>query len=541
MLNMETAKLSESLNLKAARLSKNRSLNRYRDVLPYDESRVKLDRGDSDYINANLVQCPKIGRKYILTQGPLPNTCADFWYMIWQENSLSIVMLNKVIEKNMIKCHPYWPMGEGEELVFGDFRVTNKGERMESSYIIRDLLLENLKTQESRELKHFHYIMWPDFGVPRKTSSFLEFLSDVVDSGCFEDDQGPPIVHCSAGIGRSGTICLVDAVLTLARQNGKCDGLNIPEMLLSLRKYRLGLIQTAEQLRFAYLAIVEGLQKMYPEAFVDPELEKKGPKRARVDYNSDDTDEEDDPSPPLLPRQQQQTTQNHKQSTIPPTIPPHRSNALTEQENQKEMFKRIAQDSAESSGDSEEEIIRLSDISDEEDPTASSIDTRDDTADPADIYLETYESSDEENDNDTKDIQAMRDSGIGGGLAPDHDDQIDLRASLNSRRQQRGKSDSSNNVIVADAVNESSAVGIKASEGVQLSGDTDTDNREVTSSSSAGTSLGVRHRHTDNSPKSTETKERVVEPKNLHTNVWMKTGIVLGISAGLYLVYKLFF
>ncbi|XP_016331054.1 tyrosine-protein phosphatase non-receptor type 1 isoform X3 [Sinocyclocheilus anshuiensis] len=177
----EIRQQSSDLPCKIAKLPENRSLNRYRDVSPFDHSRIRLQIGSNDYINASLISVDEAQRNYILTQ-----------------------------------------------------------------------------TQETREILQFHYTTWPDFGVPESPASFLNFLFKVRESGCLSPEHGPVVVHCSAGIGRSGTFCLVDTCLLLMSQRKDPSSVRIQEVLLEMRRYRMGLIQTADQLRFSYLAVIEG-------------------------------------------------------------------------------------------------------------------------------------------------------------------------------------------------------------------------------------------------------------------------------------------
>uniref|UniRef100_A0A9J7XMX4 Tyrosine-protein phosphatase non-receptor type n=1 Tax=Cyprinus carpio carpio TaxID=630221 RepID=A0A9J7XMX4_CYPCA len=270
----EIKQQSSDLPCKIAKLPENRSRNRYRDVSPFDHSRIRLQIGSNDYINASLISVEEAQRNYILTQrpqsqrqmseglaeGPLPNTCGHFWEMVWEQRCRGVVMLNRVIEKGSIKCAQYWPQREEREAVFEDtnFRLTLISEDVKSYYTVRQLELENLSTQETREILHFHYTTWPDFGVPESPASFLNFLFKVRESGCLSLEHGPVVVHCSAGIGRSGTFCLVDTCLLLMSQRKDPTSVHIQEVLLEMRRYRMGLIQTADQLRFSYLAVIEG-------------------------------------------------------------------------------------------------------------------------------------------------------------------------------------------------------------------------------------------------------------------------------------------
>lgn len=256
----EIRQQSSEFPCKVAKLPENKNRNRYRDVSPFDHSRICLQLGTNDYINASLITVEEAKRNYILTQGPLPNTCGNFWEMVWEQRTRGVVMLNRVIEKGSIKCAQYWPQREEKDVIFEDtnFKLTFISEDIKSYYTVRQLELENLSTQETREILHFHYTTWPDFGVPESPASFLNFLFKVRESGCLNSDQGPVVVHCSAGIGRSGTFCLVDTCLLLMSMRKDPSSVGIRDVLLEMRRYRMGLIQTADQLRFSYLAVIEG-------------------------------------------------------------------------------------------------------------------------------------------------------------------------------------------------------------------------------------------------------------------------------------------
>ncbi|CAN9514045.1 unnamed protein product [Ophioblennius macclurei] len=278
---------------KVAKLPVNRNLNRYRDVSPYDHSRVKLKNCENDYINASLVSVKEAQRAYILSQGPLRNTCGHFWLMIWEQASKAVIMLNRVIEKGSEKCAQYWPTTEEEQMSFTDtgFVVRLLSEEDQCHYTIRVLELQNTKTGESREIYHFHYTTWPDFGVPESPASFLSFLFKVRESGSLGTDHGPSVVHCSAGIGRSGTFALVDSCLVLMDRRMDPWSVDIQKVLLSMREYRMGLIQTPDQLRFSYMAVIEGA-KLIPTSN----------SAAQQRVSSDEDTEPDLPPPPPPPR-----------------------------------------------------------------------------------------------------------------------------------------------------------------------------------------------------------------------------------------------
>ncbi|XP_017861980.1 PREDICTED: tyrosine-protein phosphatase non-receptor type 61F isoform X1 [Drosophila arizonae] len=273
----------------------NRGLNRYRDVNPYDHSRIVLKRGTIDYINANLVKLDRADRQYILTQGPLQDTVGHFWLMVWEQNSRAILMLNKLKEKKQVKCHPYWPdqLGANNALNLKDVNLSVELIRCENyqNFVRRWFKLTDLETNKSREVMQFHYTTWPDFGIPSSPDAFLKFLQQVRDSGALKEDVGPAVVHCSAGIGRSGTFCLVDCCLVLVDKYGEC---NVSKVLCELRTYRLGLIQTADQLDFSYQAIIEGIKKLNDPSFLSAE--------EPIISNETDPHMQDEQPPPLPPR-----------------------------------------------------------------------------------------------------------------------------------------------------------------------------------------------------------------------------------------------
>eukprot|EP00096_Caligus_rogercresseyi_P001743 TRINITY_DN1293_c0_g1_i4.p1 TRINITY_DN1293_c0_g1~~TRINITY_DN1293_c0_g1_i4.p1 ORF type:complete len:351 (-),score=73.82 TRINITY_DN1293_c0_g1_i4:214-1266(-) len=255
----------------------NRIRNRYGDVHPYDHSRVCLPDASNDYINASLVVNELASRRYILAQGPLPNTIGHFWSMVWHENSGAILMLNKLMEKGVNKCEQYWPPNPGETLLCEDvhIKVENLQSESRNDYILTTLRITDLNSNKERGVLHFQYIAWPDFGVPRCPDTFLNFLDAVRQTGSLDADAGPPIVHCSAGIGRSGTFCLVDTSLVLIAKEGP-GSVVLKDVLLDLRSYRMGLIQTWEQLKFSYLAIVSGAKRdgQLSESFLDDVIQQ---------------------------------------------------------------------------------------------------------------------------------------------------------------------------------------------------------------------------------------------------------------------------
>lgn len=270
---------SQECPYKVAKSPENRNRNRYRDVSPYDHSRVRLENSENDYINASLITVEEAQRRYILTQGPLRNTCGHFWQMIWEQRCKAVIMLNRVIEKGSEKCAQYWPSKEERDMDFSDtgFVVTLVSEDVKPNYTIRLLELKNGKTGETRDLYHFNYTTWPDFGVPESPASFLNFLFKVRESGSLGPENGPAVVHCSAGIGRSGTFSLVDTCLVLMDKRKDPSSVDIQKVLLDMRAYRMGLIQTPDQLRFSYMAVMEGAKSILGDSALQVSSMQKQP------------------------------------------------------------------------------------------------------------------------------------------------------------------------------------------------------------------------------------------------------------------------
>lgn len=194
--------------------------------------------------------------------------------MVWEQRSKAILMLNKLIEKKAIKCHKYWPeeIGVQYKMHLSDVQLTVEYVKYEQfdHFSIRTLLLHDQVGGETREVLQFHYTTWPDFGIPSSPNDFLRFLKMVRDSGAMAKSVGPVIVHCSAGIGRSGTFCLVDCCLTMleeekrnnkaAEEDASTTSVSVSDVLSELRSYRMGLIQTPDQLFFSYRAIIDGVK-----------------------------------------------------------------------------------------------------------------------------------------------------------------------------------------------------------------------------------------------------------------------------------------
>ena len=251
--------------LSAANHPANRNKNRYANVLPEDDSRVLLSNlGDpnSDYINANYIDGWRKPRAYIATQGPVPSTTPDFWRMMWEQDSSIIVMLTKEIELKKIKCHKYWPDDVSEPLRIGPLEVRFiEVLQPNDDYIIRSFILIELPTGTQRMIHQYAFLSWPDQGVPQDPSSLLNFLhvirTQAAASRLSDASTGPLVIHCSAGIGRTGALALID--INIERLNAIAN-VDVFSTLCYMREQRPGSVQTEIQYQFIYEALTVYIQ-----------------------------------------------------------------------------------------------------------------------------------------------------------------------------------------------------------------------------------------------------------------------------------------
>eukprot|EP00891_Asterochloris_glomerata_P006783 jgi/Astpho2/6783/e_gw1.00103.33.1_t len=254
--------------------------NRYTDVLPFDESRVLLEGLDCDYINASILTSRENEQppyQYIATQGPLASTTADFWQMVAEQGTSVVVMLTRCMEADMYgklrqKCHSYFPDQLQSEEAYGQLSVTvTEKEDIDGDITKRSLSLKHRESGASRTVTHYHYHAWPDRGIPRTTLP-LRRLARLLDAT--DDPQaGPPVVHCSAGIGRTGVFLTINIVMRRLRKLdpvnslGECSStavkaVDLKRVVANLRKQRAGMVQTEEQYIFCYHALLEELKEV---------------------------------------------------------------------------------------------------------------------------------------------------------------------------------------------------------------------------------------------------------------------------------------
>ncbi|XP_077308861.1 receptor-type tyrosine-protein phosphatase C isoform X3 [Lithobates pipiens] len=242
--------------IKEARKPCNQTKNRYIDILPYDDNRVVLSEihGEpgSDYINASYVNGFKEPRKYIAAQGPKEETMTDFWRMIWEQKSTIIVMVTRCEENNRNKCAQYWPSVDGETEEYGDIVVKITEQKLFPDYITRKLHVTHRREKTGRDITHIQFTVWPDHGVPDDPNLLLKLRRRVNALNNFF--SGPIIVHCSAGVGRTGTYISIDAMLECLEAEGR---VNVYDYVVQLRRQRCLMVQVEFQYIFIHKALVE--------------------------------------------------------------------------------------------------------------------------------------------------------------------------------------------------------------------------------------------------------------------------------------------
>ncbi|CAF1495863.1 unnamed protein product, partial [Didymodactylos carnosus] len=257
---------------------KNIGKNRYRDVIPGDDTRVVLlpdELDKDDFINANYVTGYKQEKAYIFAQGilslynisyalitlpmmkkvcPLESTAKDFWRMIWQQKSGVIAMTTNVKEGGIPKCFQYWPLENRTRQTYGMYAVTNEEGKPGENFNITKLTIRKKNVDQPLTVYHCHFTKWPDHGIPSGTESALQFLKEVRTLHRKTNLKVPIVVHCSAGIGRTGTFCTIDINIRRFRVEKTVD---IPSTVINMRNERAGAVQTEDQYLFCYLALTE--------------------------------------------------------------------------------------------------------------------------------------------------------------------------------------------------------------------------------------------------------------------------------------------
>ncbi|XP_071408259.1 phosphatidylinositol phosphatase PTPRQ isoform X1 [Pithys albifrons albifrons] len=250
----ELPKFLEDLASTDADLPWNRSKNRFPNIKPYNNNRVKLmpDAGipGSDYINASYVSGYLCPNEFIATQGPLPGTVGDFWRMVWETRAKTLVMLTQCFEKGRIRCHQYWPEDNKPVTVFGDIVITKLVEDIQIDWTIRDLKIE--RHGDCMMVRQCNFTSWPEHGVPETTAPIIHFVKLIRASRAH--DNTPMVVHCSAGVGRTGVYIALDH---LTQHVNDHDFVDIYGLVAELRSERMCMVQNLAQYIFLHQCVLD--------------------------------------------------------------------------------------------------------------------------------------------------------------------------------------------------------------------------------------------------------------------------------------------
>ncbi|XP_048097688.1 tyrosine-protein phosphatase non-receptor type 22 isoform X1 [Alosa alosa] len=279
---------------KAAEKQENVKKNRYKDIVPFDHSRVRItlniSNGDSDYINASFIKGVSGQKAYIATQGPLPHTVLDYWRMLWQYNVQVVVMACREFEMGRQKCERYWPANTEDLFVCEPFIVKCVSEENKGDYITRVL---NVTYQSaSRTIRQLHYMNWPDHGVPDSIPPILELLQEMRG---YQDHEDIPIcIHCSAGCGRTGALCAIDYTWNLLKRQCIPENFSIFDLVQDMRTQRPSVVQTKEQYALVYRAVrflfEHHLDALESSCSPEPEEVNSPPSPITPDFSSDLSD-----------------------------------------------------------------------------------------------------------------------------------------------------------------------------------------------------------------------------------------------------------
>ncbi|XP_035255841.1 tyrosine-protein phosphatase non-receptor type 20 isoform X3 [Anguilla anguilla] len=249
--------LKPSDNCLIGKAPENREKNRYRDILPYDSTRVPVGEA-GEYINASYVRM-RVGPdefRYISAQGPLPGTLDCFWRMVWENRCHVVAMMTQEAEHGRVKCHRYWPESPREPLDTARYRLLLENFQNQDYFHIKIIKMVEKETGDTHLVKHLKFTTWPDHGTPHSSEQLVRFIRYMRAA---HHGDGPVTVHCSAGIGRSGVLICTDVILGLIERD---LSINVSDIVKEMRLQRYGMIQTKEQYLFCYKVWLEVLQSI---------------------------------------------------------------------------------------------------------------------------------------------------------------------------------------------------------------------------------------------------------------------------------------
>ncbi|KAI1894303.1 hypothetical protein AGOR_G00114430 [Albula goreensis] len=248
--------LKPSDNCLVGKAPENREKNRYRDILPYDKTRVPVGE-TQEYINASYIRM-QVGPEeffYISCQGPLPGTLDSFWQMVWESRSDVIAMMTEEVERGRVKCHKYWPDRLDMPLDTPRYQLSLENFQIQDYFQIKIIKMVEKETGDTHMVRHLKFTTWPDHGTPHSSEQLVRFIRYMRAV----HKQGPITVHCSAGIGRAGVLICTDVILGLIERD---LSINVSDIVKEMRQQRYGMIQTKEQYLFCYKVWLEVLQSI---------------------------------------------------------------------------------------------------------------------------------------------------------------------------------------------------------------------------------------------------------------------------------------
>lgn len=283
--------------------SENKIKNRFKNIVPFDHTRVELLDGDpddpiQDYINASYVK-GESDHEYIATQGPLAETIHDFWRMVYQENSCVILMITREIERGKSRCAKYWPDVDSSMEV-ENFTIFNSKETETQEFIYRELKLTNRDEPEEGEhtIYHYQYIGWPEHGTPSNVGSVIGILHDINLKQKSNNYPGPIVAHCSSGIGRTAAFLVIDILVKILQKQGLDCEIDVQKTVQHVRTQRAGMVQLEAQYKFIYLAIAHYVEMEHNFRSMSPPGDVK--MRCSTSKRTPDTPSERRQRPPPL-------------------------------------------------------------------------------------------------------------------------------------------------------------------------------------------------------------------------------------------------
>lgn len=311
---------------KVGMLPANKDKNQFKNIVPFDHNRVILKDVVNDYINASFIK-DEYDSTFIACQGCLPATIHDFWLMVYQQNSHIILMVTKEVEKEKVCCAKYWP-NLNTTMEINDFKISNQKETETPEFTLRELLVTNTKEHLKAPyiIYQYQYVAWPDKSYPDNVGSVLGILHDVILKQNDCSDAGPPVVHCSTGIGRTAALIVIDMVVRKIQKEGLESELDIQGIVQRVRTQRPWMVQLEAQYKFIYLATAHYIEMMhYYYPGTDAKLHQShSTSRKHISTSLHDEVQEHKDFPPHRPSCKPPTIAIN--GTVPPPIPQRKSN-----------------------------------------------------------------------------------------------------------------------------------------------------------------------------------------------------------------------